>query len=591
MGMPRTSSRKAPRLLSLALLGAAALLLLAGLGRIDVNAPDEPRYLEIADELRSLRHGVSGLVVLHLNDAVYTQKPPLYFWLAALLGARSGDGRVSEGCGRLPSALSGWLSVALTLVLGRKLLGFGPGLLGAALLLSTFDFAFLSRRIQLDVLLTLLETAALASFWQAERSPRGQAGWIAAMHACMGAALLTKGPVGFLIPSAIAGVFLIWEGRASAWRRSFPLWALALSLGPALVWLGAAIALAPEGFAADALGHNLLARFFSGSSHVRPFYYYGYALPGDFLPWTLLWPLAWRAGRQILPARRTSEGETTRAWRLLVAWVGVSLVFFSISAGKRGLYLLPAFPAGALLCADGWLRSLRGRPRLPRGQRRVGAAAAAGVVAIGLATVAASRGALPGIPSQWTEPLHRPLLGAFGWAGAAVGLASALAWTLAERRRAGVLVFPAVAVSGVAALELAIFLLLLPALEPIDSPRPIARAAAELTPAGQAIGLVGHRALVGALRYYGRRPVVLLDTPLSLRRFADRGGRAIVVRRRSLERVSSTLDVRVYAELRSGRRAVLVVRPTARDGPRRGGSAILSGLPATAETPRNGGGL
>ena len=87
---------------------ASALLLLPGLGRVGLWAPDEPRYAQVAEELRSFVHGPSGLVVLHLNGRVYDQKPPLYFWAAALAGLPGG--RVTEEAARLPSALGtgGW---------------------------------------------------------------------------------------------------------------------------------------------------------------------------------------------------------------------------------------------------------------------------------------------------------------------------------------------------------------------------------------------------------------------------------------------------------------------------------------------------
>ena len=144
---------------ALALLFAAALLLLTGLGATDLWAPDEPRYAHIAEELRSLRHGAQGLVVLHLNGEVYTQKPPAYFWLAAAAGAPLG--RVTETAARLPSALAGISLVLLTFSFGRRLFGNGAGLLGAALLLTSFDFAWLARRAQLELLRALFETVNL----------------------------------------------------------------------------------------------------------------------------------------------------------------------------------------------------------------------------------------------------------------------------------------------------------------------------------------------------------------------------------------------------------------------------------------------
>jgi 4-amino-4-deoxy-L-arabinose transferase-like glycosyltransferase len=351
-----------------AVVGGAALLLLAGLGNVGAWAPDEPRYLQVAEELRTAGRGPSDWVLLHLNGEVYDQKPPLYFWLAAAIGAPRGH--VSEIAARLPSGLAGIALVALTLALGTRLFGGRVGVLGAALLLTCFEFARNARRVQLDVLLALCETVALVCFWRIDRGI-GTRGWpLFGLHAALGLAVLTKGPVGFLVPVLVMAGYLAWERRLGELPRLLPAWGLLLSLGPALAWLAAAAALAPSGFAGDMVGSNILARFFTGTSHVRPFYYYLDTYPLDCLPWTLLWPAVFVAGRQVFrgsSAPEAREPERRRAWRFLLAWVGASLVFFSLSSGKRGLYLLPTFPAMALLCADSLVRLLAGRARMPRG--------------------------------------------------------------------------------------------------------------------------------------------------------------------------------------------------------------------------------
>ena len=85
-------------------------------------------------------------------------------------------------------------------------------------------------------------------------------------------------------------------------RAITPAWSWLLSLGPIAAWVGTAIALAPAGFAEAAVEENLVGRFFQGTSHARPLYYYLYQLPLDFLPWSLLLPFAlpvlWRRSRR-----------------------------------------------------------------------------------------------------------------------------------------------------------------------------------------------------------------------------------------------------------------------------------------------------
>jgi len=376
---------------SLRIAAAAALLLLPGLGAVDLWAPDEPRYAQVAEELRSMRHGARGLVVLHLNGEVYAHKPPLYFWLAALSGWPAG--RVTEVAARLPSALSGIAAAVLVARFGARLLGARSGWLGAALLLTCWEFSWRARRAQLDVLLALFEGLAFAAFWRAAGAPRPDgarppAAALALLHASLGLAVLAKGPVGFAVPVLGMAAFLAWERRLSELPRLAPPWALLLSLGPGLAWLAAATAVAGGGFLEEAVGTHVLRRFFAGSAHPRPVTYYLYQLPLSFLPWTLLAPLALAAARRVVFAPG-GDPQRARAWRLLLAWLGSAFAFFSLSAGKRGLYLLPALPAAALLAADGVLAWLGRRGARP------GRGLAGAVAAVALLELAAFTAVLP----------------------------------------------------------------------------------------------------------------------------------------------------------------------------------------------------
>jgi 4-amino-4-deoxy-L-arabinose transferase-like glycosyltransferase len=542
-----------PRL-ALAVLAAAAFLYLTGLGWLDADAPDEPRALQIAEEIRSFEHGASGLVVLHLNGEVYDQKPPLYYWLAAATGLPTG--RVSELGARLPSALAGLAAIGLTLVLGTRMLGSGTGVLAAAILATVFSFAHLARRVQFDVLLMAFELAALTSFWWLDRglAPRRRQQLL--LHLALGGAVLTKGPVGFLLPALTIVAYLLWERRPGDLRRAFPLWGLALSLLPALLWLLLAAALAPAGFLTGAVGENLLSRFFAGTSHARPFYYYLWNFPVQFLPWTLAWPVIWIVGRKTIFG---SEGDESarRAWRFLLAGIAASLVFFSLSSGKRGLYLVPIFPATALLLADALLVWLAGRARVPR---VFAAGAWAGVALLlggGAMAVATGMGHPIGVPADVVAELRAPLLVAFGCGLIGIAFAAIAAGVLGVRNRVPVTTYPGFAAGTLAAAELAVFLLLLPALEPVTTLRPTAQAAAALTPEAGRIGLLGSRSMVGGIAYYGERRVAELRSPADVERFFDAGGRAVVLKAKKLESLGAAVEV--VHRVRSGDRELLVV--------------------------------
>lgn len=538
-----------------AILLLATLLYLVRLGSLGLWAPDEPRYGQVTAELFSGTHGWPGSLVLHLNGEPYTQKPPLYYWLAA--AASTPGGRVSEWSARLPSALAGLVTVFLTWRLGLLLFGARTGLWGAGLLLGAVEFSRLARRVQLDVLLTACVTGALLAWVRLDRGRGGRTANTAALHALMGLAVLTKGPVG-LLPLAVIAVQLALERRLRDWRRAAPAWAFVLSLGPGLLWIAAAVSLTPEGFFGEAVVENLLGRFFEGTSHARPFYYFVYQLPISFLPVSLLLPLVWvewrRAGRRAGP----SASDPSR--RLLLAWVATYVVFFSLSSGKRGLYMLPAFPALTLLCADAvvsaFARGARAPAWLERGVPGALLALAAAAGALGLVSLTdAAPAALPtggGAPTRFFVAL------------AVVCAACAGAWIRLGRRAAPGEGRAAALLVGLVATELAVFALLLPTFDPWKSPRPIARAAAALVGPDEPIGLFQHRAMSGGLAFYSGRRVVELESADEVREFFASGGGVIASRERYLERFTAVAPVEIRGSFRDGRRSYVVATPSSR---------------------------
>jgi 4-amino-4-deoxy-L-arabinose transferase len=388
----------------------------------------------------------------------------------------------------------------------------------------------------------------------------------------MSLALLTKGPVGFLIPVLGFGTYLAVEGRLRDLRRAFSAPALALSLGPIGLWLAAAVALAPPGFFGETVGGGLISRFFSGTSHARPVYYFLYQFPVEFLPWCLLWPAVfWAARRRVFVDG--ADPERRRAWRFLLVQVGVSFVFFSISAGKRGLYLLPCFPATALLCADALEALLAGRARPPRALSIGAALAAAALIGVaayfGLHRDAEVAGAE--LPLAFLVLLVvAPLLAAAAWiACVRSGRTARVAW---------------VAVACAWTIELGVFQGLYPALDGIRSMKPVARAALRWLPPDAHVALLGSESMIGGLQYYAERPVDWVDDIEDLPAWLDAGGTSIVMEAKKLPKVREWVDVTVLERLREGERELVVVRPSrpgeaGRPAPPPGPSRVETGNP------------
>jgi len=533
-------------------LAAASIgLLLTGLGGLDLWAPDEPRYAQIAEELRRAERGAEDLILLRLGGEPYTQKPPLYFWLAAGLGALSGG--VSEWSARLPSALAGLATLGLWAAIARRLYpGTAVAWMTVALLSTSFRFVHFARRAQLDVLLALFESAALWGFleWRVASTPRGRRRALLLLHGATALALLTKGPVG-LLPWVCFAVVLAMEGRARDVRRILPVWGVALAAGPVIVWITLCVALAPAGFFQEAVVDNVWSRFASGTAHVRPVWYFIRQAPVEALPWSLIWPAAaihlWRSRRAV----RTNEGEL--AGRLLIAWVAIPFVFFSLSAGKRGLYLLPALPAVCIWLAA-WLEGLRTDPATRRRIDGPSWPVALGAAVAALAA-AASAWRPEGEASAAAFDAGRQGLLVVGALGAVIALATSR-WATARPRPLAPGFVGAWCI--VIALFGVLFIDVLPKLEPEKSPRPIAAAVVAATGPDEAVGLFAEPALLGGLLFYGldgEREIEMLPDAEDVGRFVDAGGRIVVGRRVDAHRLESVGPARVVARLRSGRRA------------------------------------
>ncbi len=324
-----------------AVLLLAAVLAIWNAWGYDLWAPDEPYFGEGAREM--IADG--EWVVPHVNGEITTDKPPLFFWLIALLSWPFGS--VSALTARLPSILAFLGTVALTMRLGRGAAGGRAGTV-AGLVFATLYLAWdKGRTSQIDATLCFFVTLALSAFagWRARgeaAAPPARA-WLESpwvFWGALGCATLAKGPVGLLVPLGIALLTLAVDGRPGAWRRFAPVAGPLLMLAIPGLWIVMTLTLGPAEYSvAEAFRRHVLERGVSGMHHPQPPYYFLYTMPQGLMPWTLFLPGAlWLAWRRRDPADR-----------LLIVWLAFTVVFFSIWREKRDLYVLPAYPAAALL--------------------------------------------------------------------------------------------------------------------------------------------------------------------------------------------------------------------------------------------------
>ncbi len=324
------------------------LLFFVNLGQWDLWSPDEPRYAQVAKEM------VSGgdWILMHLNGKIYADKPPLFFWLIALSSYLWGG--FSSFAVRFPSALFGTLAVLLTFLIGKRLYSYRTGFLAGLILATSLEFAYLSTRANIDATLTFFTTAAIYCFirWygigkEGRNDPFKHIS-IYGFYICLAIATLTKGPVGFILPLLVGLVYLTIQKDWSGIKRMKLPQGIILFLLIVLAWYLPALLKGGKEYFDETIMLHTVDRFARGSSHIRPFYYYLCNFPADFLPWIFFLP------GSIAYGFANRKAGIQREFLFLFAWFVVIFIFFSFSKGKRGLYLLPLFPAVSLMVGRWW---------------------------------------------------------------------------------------------------------------------------------------------------------------------------------------------------------------------------------------------
>jgi 4-amino-4-deoxy-L-arabinose transferase-like glycosyltransferase len=302
---------------------------------------DEGRYAEGAREMLA-----SGdWLVPRLFGVPYLEKPPLFFWLTA---ASCGLVGVDELGARLVSALAAAAGVVFTGLFSRNVFGPQPGALASVVLATSGLYFLLARVVITDMLFSVLVACALMSWFFAETEQRSFLPfWLLAA-----AATLTKGPVAALLCGFVGLGYLAVERRLGSLRTARFWVGLPAFLALVFCWF-ALVEIRYPGYVDFYVYKEHMLRV-AGDEHREPFLWY--------LPWVLVGLLPWTPiAVALIPAiaRRVAERtEQGRAARFAAIWAAVVLVFFSMPRGKLVPYLLPMFPALAILLGDalaGWL--------------------------------------------------------------------------------------------------------------------------------------------------------------------------------------------------------------------------------------------
>ena len=351
----------------LVLLLLAVLLLVLEPGKVPLFEPDEGRYAEIPREMLA----TGDFLTPRLNGVLYFEKPPLYYWSVAASLKVFGP---TETAVRLPGKLAAVTMVLLAAAFARRRWGMRTGLLAGLIVATSILLVALARIALIDPMLSAAlaaATFAFASFAEGDAGgdARGARRALYAFHAACAAAILLKGLVGVVLPG---GAIVLWTLVTGRWRtlsRVFSPGPLLLFLALSVPW-HVAMALRHPDFLQFYFVHEHFQRF-ATTEHRRtgPAAYFILVLLAGFLPWTPFF------GR----FRESWPGFTIGAWRarateaFLWIWAVLVFAFFSASQSKLIPYVLPIWPALAVLLAVGIERA-RARGAEFRGDRRAAAA-------------------------------------------------------------------------------------------------------------------------------------------------------------------------------------------------------------------------
>jgi len=394
-----------------------AALWFAALGQRALINPDEGRYATIA-----LQMATSGdWVTPRLNGFLYFEKPPLQYWIGALAFKAFG---VSEFSARFWPGLAGFLTVLAIGFSAARRWGREVGAQSFAIAGSTVWIALNSHFLSLDAGLTLFLALSLCAVLLAQQpglAPAQRRRWIWLAWAAMAGATLSKGLIGILIPGTVLVLYSLWQRDLSVWRLHW-LSGLAIFFALTAPWF-VLVEMRNPGFAQFFFIHEHFERYLT-TEHRREgawWYFVPYLVVG-LLPWTTSLPWLLRG---------TGRAEDKRPRALLVTWIVFIFVFFSISGSKLPSYILPIFPALAMLIALAIARTsaaaLRRHLLLP----------AAIWLVIGAAATQSRRFASDGTPAEVVSAMGSVLLPA-----ALIFLAgAALAWWLLGRGRSSAAVY------------------------------------------------------------------------------------------------------------------------------------------------------
>ena len=326
------------KLAVLFLVGFSCFFIFQGLGNSALIDWDESIYAAVSKEI--LENG--DWLTLRWNKDIWFEKPPLYFWLTAATYVVFG---FTEFAARFWSAALGVVGIITVYFFGKELFGRLAGFVSAMILVSTVHWVLQSRNGTLDVPTATFIILTLYFFWKARTAPQ----FWKFSGIFFGLTFMTKSVVA-VIPLLVMTIFAALEVFYDRNFNKYPLKGFlhfaSCILVLVLPWHLAMYSIHGKDFIDEYFFYHVLARTRGIEGHAKPWFWYFVVLRH----WARHWYLAFLGVIYLLAGLFTKDG-VRKYWRelFLFLWFFITFVIFSASQSKIQWYLVPIYPAMALL--------------------------------------------------------------------------------------------------------------------------------------------------------------------------------------------------------------------------------------------------
>lgn len=313
------------------LIAIAVVFLSVHIGSRALWDPDEGRYAEMGREVLVLNDWVTP----HLNYLLYFEKPMMFPWMEAISQKIFG---INEAATRIPPLMCALGILALVWRFAFREWGRRAGLTATVVLLTCAEFFALANAVDINMPFTFFVTASLTFFWMGHSLNRTWLHYVAWISA--GLAVLTKGPIGFIIPAITILIYIIATRQFDLIIKVKPLSGLLVFLVVTVPWYALVCHRNPDFFNFFFINQNLM-RYTSKIHHrYQPFWYFIPVLIGGFLPWTFLAPSI---------VSQIKREHISKPVLFAIIWFCVTFLVFVPSQSKLMTYILPSFMPLALL--------------------------------------------------------------------------------------------------------------------------------------------------------------------------------------------------------------------------------------------------